>query len=42
VRFESDQQDFEQFMEELYTIGGSESKNGSGQLKLCTSRPATA
>ncbi len=42
VRFETDQQDFEQFMDELYTIGGSESKNGSGTLKLVTARPAIA
>jgi hypothetical protein len=38
MRFETDTQDFEQFMDELYTIGGSESKNGSGMLKLMTSR----
>lgn len=41
VRFESDTQDFEQFLDELYTIGGSGSKNGSGMLKLMSARPPT-
>ncbi|MHB8303360.1 MAG: DUF2460 domain-containing protein [Acidobacteriaceae bacterium] len=39
VRFESDQQEFENFMNELWTIGGSESKSGSQFLTLVTSRP---
>lgn len=40
VRFEGDTQDFENWAGGLWTIGGSTSKNGSGQLKLMTSRPA--
>jgi Conserved hypothetical protein 2217 (DUF2460) len=36
--FEEDTQDFEQFISTMWTIGGSESKNGSGFLKLCTSK----
>jgi hypothetical protein len=39
VRFELDRQDFEQFMQQLWTIGGQKSKNGSGMLKLVTARP---
>jgi hypothetical protein len=39
-RFEEDTQDFEQFLNQMWTIGGSESKNGSGYLKICSSRPA--
>jgi hypothetical protein len=51
VRFESDSLDFEKFMGVgsaavqagqgggYWTIGGSESMNGSGYLKLCTARP---
>lgn len=39
VRFLSDQQDFEQFMAELWTIGGSGGKNGSGTLELTSARP---
>ena len=38
VRFESDQQDFEQFMQELWTIGGNEAKQGSGTIKLRTDK----
>jgi len=34
VRFESDSQDWEQFMQELWTIGGNEAKQGAGYLKL--------
>ena len=34
VRFESDSQDWEQFMQELWTIGGEEAKQGTGYLKL--------
>lgn len=39
VRFETDQVDFEKFMDQLWTIGGENSRNGSGQLKMVTSRP---
>lgn len=37
-RMEGDTQDFEQFVASMWTIGGSESKNGSGYLKFMTSR----
>jgi hypothetical protein len=40
VRVESDTQDIEQFMQQLWTVGGSASKNGSGMIKLVTSRAA--
>jgi hypothetical protein len=40
VCFEMDDQDFEQFMQFLWTIGGGSSKNGSGMLKLVTARTA--
>jgi len=40
VRFETDQQDFEKFMGQLWTIGGQGGKNGSGTLKMRTSRIA--
>jgi hypothetical protein len=39
VAFETDTQDFEEFMYQLFTIGGAGSKNGSGMLKIMTSRP---
>jgi hypothetical protein len=39
VRFESDSQDMEKFSNQFWTIGGSEGKNGTGYIKLCTSRP---
>jgi hypothetical protein len=39
VQWSADEQDFEQFMGLLWTIGGSESKNGSGTLKFKTRRP---
>ncbi len=42
VRFLSDDLDFEQFMQQLWTIGGSGGKNGRGALELVTARPATA
>jgi hypothetical protein len=35
---EEDTQDFEQFLSTMWTVGGSESKNGSGALRFCTSR----
>jgi len=41
VRFEGDTQDFENWAGGLWTIGGSSSKNGSGYLKMMTSRVAT-
>lgn len=40
VRFEMDQQDFENFMYLLWTIGGGSSKNGSGMLKMVSARTA--
>lgn len=39
VCFEKDTQDFEKFLQQLWTIGGSESKNGSGYIKLIGARP---
>jgi hypothetical protein len=41
VRFASDQQDFEKFVYNLWTIGGSQSQNGSGTLELVTHRAIT-
>lgn len=38
-RLESDSQDIEQFMQTVWTIGGSKSKNGQGYLKLMSARP---
>jgi hypothetical protein len=40
VRLESDQQDIEQFMQQLWTIGGASARSGSGMLKLISSRAA--
>ena len=40
VRFATDDQDFEQFMQQLWTIGGGSGKNGKGTLELVTSRVA--
>lgn len=42
VTFDGDEQDFEQTMQQLWTIGGGRSKNGNGYLKLITSRPHAA
>lgn len=42
VTFDGDAQDFEQTMQELWTIGGGRSRNGQGYLKLITSRPQAA
>lgn len=42
MRFEEDNQDFEQWAQQLYTIGGEKGKNGSGMLKMETSRPVPA
>lgn len=39
VTFDGDSQDFEQTMQQLWTIGGGSSKNGNGYLKLVTARP---
>ncbi len=38
LRFEEDTQDFERWMANLWTIGGSGSQSGSGTLKLVSSR----
>lgn len=38
LRFDMDSIDFEKFVNRMWTIGGSESKNGSGQIKLVTAR----
>jgi hypothetical protein len=42
VRFETDSQDFENWMAGLWTIGGGASKSGSGVVKLMSSRPGAA
>jgi len=39
VRFETDELDFEQFLSDVFTIGGPDAKNGAGYLKLMTARP---
>lgn len=39
LRFDTDKQDFEKFLNKMWTIGGSEGKNGSGYIKLVTARP---
>lgn len=39
VRFQSDQRDMEKFSNKFWTIGGSESRNGNGYVKLQTARP---
>lgn len=38
VKFEEDTQDFEQWLNGIWTIGGEGTKNGSGMLKLKTNR----
>lgn len=38
VHFKTDQQDFEKFMQYLWTIGGSQGKGGKGTIELETSR----
>lgn len=40
MMFEEDTQDFEKWAQQLWTIGGSKAKNGSGYVKLVTSRAA--
>jgi hypothetical protein len=42
VRLNTDTVDFEQFMQELWTIGGENARNGTGTLKLTSSRPVAA
>jgi hypothetical protein len=39
AHFESDMQDMEKFAKAFWTIGGSESQNGKGYVKLAQSRP---
>lgn len=39
VRFDSDQQDFDRFLYQLWTIGGAEAGSGSGVVKLASARP---
>ena len=41
VRFEMDEVDFEKFVSDLWTVGGSEGKGGAGAIKLISVRPAT-
>ena len=38
VRFDMDQLDFEEFLYQIWSLGGSGSKNGAGYLKLTSSR----
>jgi hypothetical protein len=38
VRFEMDKQDFEKFLALVWTVGGPDTKNGSGMIKLVSSR----
>jgi hypothetical protein len=42
VRLKSDATDFEQWAQELWTIGGENARNGTGSLKLVSSRPPAA
>lgn len=37
--FETDDLDFEQFLNEVWTVGGPDTKNGAGYLKIQTRRP---
>lgn len=39
VHFESDSQDMEKFAQAFWTVGGSESQNGKGYVRLVQSRP---
>ena len=41
VRFEMDTQDFEQFLSDVWTIGGDNGARGSGEIKLVSARPPT-
>lgn len=38
VRFKTDQQDFEKFLQYVWTIGGSQGKGGKGNIELISSR----
>ncbi len=38
VQFDMDTADFEEFLYQVWTVGGTDSKGGSGSLKLITSR----
>lgn len=40
VRFDMDAADFEEFMNQLWTSGGPDTRNGAGYLKLISSRTA--
>jgi hypothetical protein len=40
VRFDGDTTDFEQWAQEIWTIGGENSRNGTGTLKLVSARTA--
>lgn len=42
MMFEEDTQDFEQWVQTLFTVGGSQAQSGSGKLKMMTSRPVPA
>lgn len=39
VRFETDDLDFENFLNQVWTMGGPDTRNGAGYLKLMTARP---
>ena len=39
ARFESDDLDFEEFLYQVWTMGGPDTRNGAGYLKLMTARP---
>jgi hypothetical protein len=41
VRFETDAIDFEKFVSDLWTIGGSEGTGGAGSITLVSDRPAS-
>ena len=41
VRFETDAIDFEKFVSDLWTVGGSEGKGGAGTITLVSDRPPT-
>jgi|GEM_PF-1740327 len=42
VRLKSDTSEFEQWAQQLWTIGGENARNGTGTLKLVSSRPPAA
>jgi hypothetical protein len=39
LRFDGPTQDFEKFLNQYWTVGGQDSKNGKGYLQMVTSRP---